>query len=103
MARDCRIRLTWDLPVDDRVYRELGWLVHQLSRAGAEPVIEFGDAEGVVLALDRERLELMMEVYGYGQLLEEAAEKLLRRVTVTVECDGAPIRVYRPGHKKNQG
>ncbi len=87
-----RVRLVWSLPADDGVYRELGFLVHQLSMVTGRMVKELADAEGIVFEVEPpEALPgVPMDEEDWLALLEELASRA-RRVRVIVEKDGIPV------------
>ena len=87
-----RVRIVWDLPVDDGLYRELGFLVHQLSLITGRMAKELADAEGIVFEVEPPEVlpGAPMDEEDWLELLEELASKA-RRVTVIVERDGVPV------------
>ena len=86
------VRLVWDLPVTPETYRELGFLVHQLSRVTGRMVKELADGEGLVFEVEPPSLlpGVQVDEDEWLGLLEEVAAKA-RRVRVIIERDGVPV------------
>ncbi len=86
------VRLVWDLPVTPETYRELGFLVHQLSRITSRMAKDTADGEGLVFEVEPPSVlpGVQVDEEEWLSLLEEVVAKA-RRVRVIVEKDGVPV------------